>query len=861
MAAPNDQFIEILPEASFKIGNGLKSPAIARSAFAILVSEEAMIIASRIEGNCSAGKQTVSRFLRPREDNDESTVGAVEAAAYAFQARIQEVMDDLVDKNMVWFENLSEFAKLRKFQAHSKPEEMAKIGVFISHLRNYVRGSILALLTADLPFRDSKDANSHRRAEQYLKSMDFDFESIWDSLKPRERIMTKFFWLLTRDLTLGSVYSNSLFDVCGSREDRNFAIPKAYGVTCADMTRLKSAKQEINTAILEAIKEDGYNDGEFPDECFPGDPSEMDESPAWKRQSTPSNQHDHTRSRYSAYAPDPSISMPEGLPFATQERLDYYKNRLPSVYPENAAVREGGVRHESGYYLPPILSKPSQVFGSASLRNSHNASKLPNMHDDTGRRLPSAPAGEDPFVDQPVHDQAGFESRTGYTVHTTGDVSDEPLHSSFFRQLPDRSRPSSRLSDERPLLQKEPNRPRVLGKKPVPDSLTLDTSDKAEGYRYPFDEDLSESPLLNALDKLEKENYESGTFNEDISAFNAYLLRNLNSQSGKVVVSPMSIQGSSKDSPTPQKDFVASTMGVLSGNIVSPQSNKPTNINEKLLESRNNPTTTGYSPVIEAHHPLPETLRRNLRDSDKDYGYGSPYANATISASPTTSPAKRMSDATPRKPVVPKDFSIKPGSPFFSVDNFLVQVSNYLRSLSATMLSTGESDFYELTDTLLCLTDAEYKFLPLWAGGNDDGTGGVNDTDMPPAMYGGPSGPGPSYHTGSTVNSRASTEVDWDGRSEVDTSVLVENGYSDHIDRRIVLSDDGFGDGSSIAFSDDTEDYGAGDVKGKGKAVDVDAGVEMATPKMKPASVSFAIDLDDDEEFMNLSDEELDLDE
>jgi hypothetical protein len=53
---------------------------------------------------------------------------------------------------------------------------------------------------------------------------------------------------------------------------------------------------------------------------------------------------------------------------------------------------------------------------------------------------------------------------------------------------------------------------------------------------------------------------------------------------------------------------------------------------------------------------------------------------------------------------------------------------------------------------LLALTSNEMKFLPLWAGGNDDGTGGVFEQFLPPAEMG-PSGPGPSYHTGMTVSS------------------------------------------------------------------------------------------------------------
>ncbi|CAH0015563.1 unnamed protein product [Clonostachys rhizophaga] len=57
---------------------------------------------------------------------------------------------------------------------------------------------------------------------------------------------------------------------------------------------------------------------------------------------------------------------------------------------------------------------------------------------------------------------------------------------------------------------------------------------------------------------------------------------------------------------------------------------------------------------------------------------------------------------------------------------------------------------------LLTLTDNEMKYLPLWAGGNDDGTGGVFEDFLPPAEMG-PNGPGPAYHTGQTLLSETSS--------------------------------------------------------------------------------------------------------
>jgi hypothetical protein len=57
---------------------------------------------------------------------------------------------------------------------------------------------------------------------------------------------------------------------------------------------------------------------------------------------------------------------------------------------------------------------------------------------------------------------------------------------------------------------------------------------------------------------------------------------------------------------------------------------------------------------------------------------------------------------------------------------------------------------FNIVDTLVCLQEDEFKFLPLWAGGFDDGTGGVfDDQSVPILEEGGFSTAGPSVHLGS----------------------------------------------------------------------------------------------------------------
>lgn len=162
----------------------------------------------------------------------------------------------------------------------------------------------------------------------------------------------------------------------------------------------------------------------------------------------------------------------------------------------------------------------------------------------------------------------------------------------------------------------------------------------------------------------------------------------------------------------------------------------------------------------------------------------------------------------------------------FDVDRFLWNVRTHVGAVCNEMLSTANVSIdVAVTDTLLCLSDEEFKYLPLWAGGDDDDSGGVFDPAIPVAIAG-PNGPGPSFHTGFSNASAPSSEYGgFDSRSvmtSVNTSVGVEDGFSDHLDRRRIFAED---DIHSETFSEDSETYAKSntsdylDHRGKGKAI------------------------------------------
>ncbi|KAJ5265366.1 hypothetical protein N7524_006384 [Penicillium chrysogenum] len=102
-------------------------------------------------------------------------------------------------------------------------------------------------------------------------------------------------------------------------------------------------------------------------------------------------------------------------------------------------------------------------------------------------------------------------------------------------------------------------------------------------------------------------------------------------------------------------------------------------------------------------------------------------------------------------------------SDVFNERTFKDEVSSFLSQYALGMLQhTGPPTIrHGLTDILTCLTYNEFQYLPLWAGGNDDETGGVfTDLIIPATDVGGFSAPGPAVHNGSVASNDSLSEIE-----------------------------------------------------------------------------------------------------
>ena len=185
-AYPNSYFLEVLPEVSLQIADGLENYDLARDTFAILVGEEALdnLRRARIPTNSSSR----SAYGRKKEDLPEAIFTRVEYASKAFLERITNEFADFVGNGMQWIETLPEFQKL---SLYAKPEAQGIIGALKVLLKDYVRGTIYKLLCVNydsVPAADLQHPGGNDLLPRVSRS------EVWNNLHMNERILSRTFW-------------------------------------------------------------------------------------------------------------------------------------------------------------------------------------------------------------------------------------------------------------------------------------------------------------------------------------------------------------------------------------------------------------------------------------------------------------------------------------------------------------------------------------------------------------------------------------------------------------------------------------------------------------------------------------------
>lgn len=185
-AYPNSYFLEVLPEVSLQIADGLENYDLARDTFAILVGEEALDNLRRARMPISNNNR--SAYGRKKEDLPEAIFTRVEYASKAFLERINNEFADFVGNGMRWIETLPEFKKL---SSYGKSEAQGIIRALMVLLKDYVRGAIYKLLCANydsVPAADLHHPGGTDLLPRVARS------EVWNNMYPNERILSRTFW-------------------------------------------------------------------------------------------------------------------------------------------------------------------------------------------------------------------------------------------------------------------------------------------------------------------------------------------------------------------------------------------------------------------------------------------------------------------------------------------------------------------------------------------------------------------------------------------------------------------------------------------------------------------------------------------
>ncbi len=226
-ADPNHHFLEVLPEVSLKIADGLQCHNLCRDTFAILVGEEA--VGSLYRSRPEVPRLEVSGPLyrsRPEMPRPEVLQGVVslhgrrkEDLPEAYQTRIEYASKALVDRvaneflkmvNLEWMDGIPEMQKATR---NTLPNVGKCFASLKKLLKAYVKGAIYRALCINCFIPNVSRPDLDYTKTNGLFPMNNKLE-IWNELLPRERVLTRSFW---RNLSIQPLFVGpSNVDIAGT---------------------------------------------------------------------------------------------------------------------------------------------------------------------------------------------------------------------------------------------------------------------------------------------------------------------------------------------------------------------------------------------------------------------------------------------------------------------------------------------------------------------------------------------------------------------------------------------------------------------------------------------------------------------
>lgn len=824
---PNSNFVQSNPEVVYCIGMGIMSTAMIYDAYSMLAGEKALLDTSDLNRQPSSKK---SVHGRPLENLDDDESNRVDHAAASLNARVKLRFEHLVDENMDWLKTGDEYRKMMSLKPRNDTEKTA-ITEADMMIKDYVRGRILWVLGRNYLSDYTEFDQAMASCRDFREDLPRYFNEVYGKLNEEQRLLTRTLWIAlqtekieegscnahtpergsTGVLYLQSVNAHNynyrpIGDEMIAREDR----APGTGVKITSCQDLSAKIGKVNRICLYHFLEDKELNRaavvEESNDYILSSPSRK--QPAGKlgpqlESSTPQSKHDLIDLDSEDEAPlemtDHAGSQP-GLGkrrrFSYEELADGsgehrpqtstlpLRSRVPDLVGDEKSVMRGeNVTDDSSDRALPALVRD---YASASFSPNTPASTYKSVSFSEAAEISdsSQELGRDNYA-RSVAEQESAETWKSFE----GDVymQAHPLH--HFKQLTeDASRDIVWVAMATPFLER----------KTTLNSDKFWRDEEKEYWRATTGQlfcklrdgsinfVLEDSGMVPTLAETSSRILDDQLLYHYVLAYDAYA-RNLAEQLSLPYWTALSGDMYLRSPPKHQH---------ADSNIWNPACALFNDLESIDIRSE------GASKVEYWRSPAGHLFRRRagrielytagkeeVPPLDAASIFPAPLKMATSSGMHKVPPLDRFtnkplfaanrnvqpSPGRERSSLSPRDFHpSEPSYPTFFVKTMLLQFSDILWKICEELLHPPhiyhgtDPISRNLMDTLMCLTDDEWKYLPLWAGGCDDGTGGVfTEVDVPNLEAGGFAG-----------GKRGLGSVAVDGKGESDWSDVASEAIS-----------------------------------------------------------------------------------
>ena len=206
-ANTNPAFIDVLPELSLEIADGLQNEALCQEAFGILVGERALeSIQPEATGlnESRSSHAPITLHGRRKYDISEAYETRLEYACITFREMVFGEYAKLVGGD--WIADLPEFQRLSRV-SYKNSAYQAAFHNLLRLLTGYIHGFVMFALRAKAAFISGPYGDRSEHNDIYPTTR---FALIWEGLLLRQRLLTRSFWTLLGSMNLHTSISNNV---------------------------------------------------------------------------------------------------------------------------------------------------------------------------------------------------------------------------------------------------------------------------------------------------------------------------------------------------------------------------------------------------------------------------------------------------------------------------------------------------------------------------------------------------------------------------------------------------------------------------------------------------------------------------